>query len=238
MQDFGKWMAQPVVQASAGAGAPSTVSQLREWFASKFDCEQGVPRAWFELPQEDGNVKRIVYVPFGIGGKNATEAQLVQALLEQLKCLQPLFGRKLFWRRDIALSHEQLTQFTGGGIPAEVVEDSKDFYAKHMPADWALDFDSNRWRKRTSEDALFGRLSLRIGIDGLTEEVGGYRDGEPFPLIGEASEAYQLRVHPTRSMSPMTAAIPDHLVPILRDWPVGTWNSDQNANVGNLNPGH
>ena len=103
----------------------SATTRLIEAFENNFICEQGPPKAFFELPQKDAKPVRGIYVVYAIHGESENEAELWFVL----NVLQPLMKKAgvgpngeqgyLYWRNEEKIDVSQLP--VGYGDPKRFV---------------------------------------------------------------------------------------------------------------------
>ena len=73
------------------------MSKLIDYAEDNFDCQFGVPQAYFDIPQTDGNTIRVIYVVYCASSDdpNATNEWMLESVL---KPLRDAGGKYLYWR--------------------------------------------------------------------------------------------------------------------------------------------
>ena len=75
------------------------IQRLREVAEQYFDCQHGVPMAFFEIPQRDGEDIRVIYVTYAVRGPDVFD--LEQWMIDNviLPLMEKTDGQgKLYWR--------------------------------------------------------------------------------------------------------------------------------------------
>ena len=91
---------------------PKTVAELIAWFEQTFECFQGPPKAFFEIPTGPNSFLRMIYTKYAVRMDDVEDAEriLIEVLFTDFEelVLTPSYQKALFWRlpEKIVLSRD------------------------------------------------------------------------------------------------------------------------------------